>query len=462
VLGASIIAALALRLWRQRGVSPAETAYLTWPALPVLAACAFVALHSYAVAWSLTGNPLFPLYNAVFKSPFAPATNFGDLRWVHGFSLKSYVRLFFQTSDFLESGNYVAGWQYLVLLPLAVLAMWRASVPAVLRLALLPLFGFGLIMFSATQYWRYLFPVMPVAGLLFAVLFIGKNRKFQRVAQALALLIIGLNFAAFSQISWLTRAPAGNAYAQAGKQEFMRTFAPAAMLTERINQLAPGSRVLYPSDTPYGAHLYGTPLFTNFYSPAREARFAALKDEQSMADFLTQEKVDFAILSMSDMRGADSPPALLRAHMAKYGSVVAQEGPYLLYRLSDSPQLYRTVFDSRTARQTEARADGLPLPFPAAGVTATSTPQVAPILAQRAKQARYSVHFKCPSDTGFLIAQINWDKGAPYYRLVPCLTKGVSFAESVAIPFGANQGLLFVTVRDAASAQVEDLLVEVN
>ncbi|WP_154667996.1 hypothetical protein [Pseudoduganella violaceinigra] len=462
VFGATIMAALALRVWGQRGAMRTPAAQLTWPALAIVAVLAFVALHSYAVAWRITGNPLFPLYNAVFKSPFAPVANFSDQRWVHGFSLTSYVRLFFKTSEFLESGNYVAGWQYLVLLPLALLAIWRASVPAVLRLALLPLFGFGLAMFSASQYWRYLFPVMPFAGILFAALFMGKNRKVQRAVQALALLIIVLNFAVFSKISWLTSQPAGNAYTQAGKQEFIRMFAPAAVLTEKVNQLATGARVFYPPDAPYGAGLHGTPVYANFYSPDRDARYAALKDQQAMADFLAQEKVDFAILSMADMRVADSPQVLLRNHVAKYGSVVAQEGPFLLYRLSDSPELYRTVFDSRTARQMEPRADGLPLPFPEAGLTATQSPQVAPVRTLRAKQARYSAHFQCTSEQGFLIAQINWDKGPPYYRLVPCRVKGVSFTENIPIPFGASEGLLYVSARDTAAVQVEDVLVEVN
>jgi hypothetical protein len=462
VLGAMLFAALAVSRWVFRPTAPAAPVYLKWPALLVLAALIFVALHSYVYAWSVTGNPLFPLYNAVFKSPFAPSTNFSDERWIHGFSLKSYVEVFFKTSAYFESANYVAGWQYLLLLPLSLLAIWRAAVPKVLRLALLPLLGYGLIMFSATQYWRYMFPVMPIAGLVFYVLFTSKRRPVQIATVAVSCAIILMNLATYSKVSWLTsNSAAGKAMTPAGKQELLRAYAPVALLTEKVNQLAPGSRVLYPGSDPFGATLHGTPLYVNFYSSSRERRYGAIKDAAAMQAFVAEEKLDFAIVSM-ETAAPSAQSSLLREYMAHHGTALAQEGPYVLYRVEEDEVLYRTVFDSRVTEATVPREDAMPLPFPPAGITATPTSQVAPIRIQRAKQARYSVHFKCPSDSGFLIAQINWDKGAPYYRLVPCLANGVAFSEAVPIPVGVNEGLLYVTTRETTSAEVTGLMVEVN
>ena len=463
VLGAALLGSLALRWWALRACASLPSESLRWPALIVLIPLAFVALHSYALAWWATGNPVFPLYNAVFLSPQAPPENFSDPRWIHGFSLGSYVRAFFQTSAFFESGDYAAGWQYLLLLPISFVALWSNSVPAGLRLALVPLLGFGLVMFSATQYWRYLFPAMPIAGIVLASLFIGGNRWWRAVFSALALLCIALNIIFFTRISWMMVSPAQAAYSQAGKNNLARIYAPATLLTAEINRLAPGSRVLYSPDAPAGATLHGTPLYVNWYAPSREKRFAAAHDAQTIASFLSEEKVDFVILNVSLAQDAATPLKVLREHLATYGVALAQEGPFVLYQLDDIPVFYREAFNLRNSVRKQPEAPKLLLSVSDAGVTATLQPQEFALFStQRATHARYSVRLRCPSEIGFFVAQINWDVGAPYYRLVACSAEDFLYVEAIPIPPRAHEGLLHITVRDTTEAQIENLKVEIH
>lgn len=458
IFGTTMLLALAVSLWMQRGAARAELAYLKWPALLVISVLAFVSAHSYATAWLATGNPLFPLYNAIFKSPFAPISNFSDPRWIHGFGIRSYVRAFFHTSEFFEGGNYTAGWQYLLLLPLALAAVWTSNIPARLRLALVPLLGFGLAMFAATQYWRYVFPVMPIACVVMAALFIGKNGAVRKAAVALTVLCILANLAFYHRVSWMMDSPAGTSYTQAEKQILVSQYAPAALLTEKVSQLAPGSRVLYPEDTPFGASLRGTPLYVNWYSPSRSAQFAALKTPADIAAFLQQDKVDFAVIGLGDADTANLPKKLLREHVAQYGTAVAQEGSYVLYSLKDAPTLYRKAFDLKQPGDIT-----LQMPVTAQGLVATAEPNVLAILpVARTRQAHYAIKFTCPAKAGFFIAQINWDKGAPYYRLVACEAGSTAFQEAVPIPPGVSRGELYATVRDSGPAQVEELTVGLN
>ncbi|MEG1767504.1 MAG: hypothetical protein RR311_03510 [Comamonas sp.] len=453
VLGVTLIAALALR-WCAAGAQPA--AMLRWPALVLLLPLTFVALQAYAVAWWTTGNPVFPLYNAVFHSPLAPAGNFKDPLWIHGFSLQSYVQAFFETSRFFEGSNHTAGWQYLWMLPLALVAVWHKRVAAGFRLALVPLLGFGLIMFSATQYWRYLFPVMPVAGIVLAALFIGKSRWSQAVPTALALACIGLNLYFYPGTYWGMVTPAQSAYTPAGKKQLAHLYAPAALLTAEVNRLAAGARVLYSPDSPSGATLQGTPVYINWYAPAREIRFKAIRDAQGMTDFVRAEKVDFAIVNMAIPLPRGKPLALLRDHLAEYGTALAQEGNFMLYRLGDTPTPYRKGFELRSAS-----APALLLPVSEAGITATDESRILAVMAtEHASQARYSVRLRCSAQRGHFVAQINWDVGAPYYRLVACDADEVSFAEAVPIPARARQGLIYLTMRDAQAAQVSDMQIE--
>jgi hypothetical protein len=463
VLGATLLAALMLRWWGLHAIPVHPRYRLRWPALFILFPLGFVALHSYVLAWMVTGNPVFPLYNAIFLSPYYWPVNFSDAHWSQGFSLWSYVRAFFHTSEFFEGGDGTAGWQYLIMLPVAMLALLRSGVPNGLRITLVPVLGFGLAMFSAIQYWRYLFPVMPLAGIILAALFVGKIRVVQRVALVLALVCIALNLFYFPKVVWVMGAPAGLAFTPKGEDDLIGQYAPQVMLTNRINRLAPGSRVLYPARAPSGATLHGSPLYVNWYAQSRLDKFSSLKDFQGIAKFLSRESVDFVILSMGDVEASGTPEALLREYLARFGSVLAQEGSFLLYRTSETPALYRNVFDLRASETKRTGSVDLLLPLSDAGGSASAEPKALAIFpAYRSKQARYRAEFSCSSDGGFFIAQINWDKGAPYYRLVACRKQGVSFVEAIPVPMGASQGTVYVTVRDTLSAKIDNISIDVN
>lgn len=464
VLGATLLAALATRWWSQRKATliPLSGQMLRWPALLLLVPLSFLALHSYVLAWRLTGNPVFPLYNAIFLSPYFDAINFSDSRWVHGFSLANYVKAFFHTSEFVESGDYTAGWQYLIMLPIGVLALFRSGTPSGLRIVLIPILGFGLIMFSATQYWRYLFPVMPLAVILIGSLFIQQKTAIRTAAFTLALACIAANLFFFNRVSWIMYSPAGMAFTRDGKETLTNLYAPATVLTERVNQLAPGSRVLYAPGMPYGATLHGVPLYLSGYQPFRNKAFGSVKGFNELKDLISKEKPDFAILEMSV--NSNLRDVLLREYMSKYGYVEGQSNNFLLYRIGDTPVQYRKVFELQEPESVASKKIELLLPVTAEGVVASADYKVLAMMpTHRAKQARYSVEFTCPSNNGYFVAQINWDRGAPYYRLVACEeAKSVTFVEAIPIPIGASQGSIYVTSRETASIQVDNIVVEIN
>ena len=459
VLGATLLSVVLIRWFRQRNsllhVKP------DWGVLVVLMVLGFLALHSYGFAWLATGNPVFPLFNGIFHSPYMAPINFSDSRWVHGFSFQSYVRVFFETAQFFENGNYASGWQYLMLLPFAVVVIWRKGMPVGLRIALIPLFGFGLVMFSSTQYWRYMFPVMPIAAVVLASLFVQRHASLKVIAYFLAASCITFNLLAFPSISWMMRLPASVAYSSSGKVELLRLYAPAALLTTLVNKLAPNSRVLYPASAPHGATLNGVPLYVNWYSPKRELRMNGLKDKESMAQFLDQERVDYVIFDLTVPSVLNSPESILQNYLSMFGLVVAREGNVLLYKLSKSQVTYSPVFDLQSII-VKNTADFLKPHF-ASSVVATSKSQVLAVIPViGAEQARYTVELSCTVNVGSFVAQINWDKGAPYYRLVNCQSQDVFFTEAIPVPAEATKGEIYVTARDGAEVRVNSLLIELH
>jgi hypothetical protein len=200
----------------------------------------------------------------------------------------------------------------------------------------------------------------------------------------------------------------------------------------------------------------------NWYSPSRAARFDSIKDVADLVRFLAEEKVDFVILSQTDTDAQGTPKALLREQVARNGITLKQEGTFVLCRLEDADLPYREIFDLKRAAHAPEDGHRLLLPVSETGVIATTQPQMMVTLStQGAAQARYNVHMSCPLDSGYFVAQINWDVGPPYYRLVDCRAQSQLFSEVLPVPIGARQGQLIVTVRDTLTAQVDELKVEV-
>jgi hypothetical protein len=336
LLGAALVRHWPLRLDQWREQTPGSRRWLI--AFILLGAVA--ALHSYVNAWWVTGNPLFPLYNALFHSPYFAASDFNDPRWMSGFTLHSYWDLFFTTSRHHEGLDFTAGFQYLALLPLGLLALGRRPAPRHAWLILLPLIGFGLMMFSATQYWRYLFPVAPLASVVIAILLFAPQRQTlarRGATIGVFLLCLVLNLTFYPGVNWLYEIPPGTAGTPAGNEQVVARFLPERALTEAVNRLAPGSRVLYYPEAPFGALLHGDPYYPMWYAPSRAERAGAVRSAAQLVEFLRDEGIRYVIWNMADPAVTPNPRWLLREHLRHQGQLVQQYGDVALYALPVSP-----------------------------------------------------------------------------------------------------------------------------
>lgn len=113
-----------------------------------------IAGSSYAHAAWHTGNPVFPLFNAFFESPYYPAANMSDTRWLSGFGPLLPWRMTFSTSDYLEAWNGGIGFLWVGLAGACLLALQRRSTRLFACVAL----GIALIPLLPMQYARYAFP----------------------------------------------------------------------------------------------------------------------------------------------------------------------------------------------------------------------------------------------------------------------------------------------------------------
>jgi hypothetical protein len=158
-----------------------------------IAACLFLALAlpTYVLVFSFTGNPVFPLMNGVFKSPKWSATNaiMNAAEFGSPVSFGNLIRFPFRlTLDTVRFGEVSMrgslGLTPLLALPFVALLLRRSRAP--FRYVVIAAAGALLLIFVTMQYARYVVPVLPLlavagAATVFHVLG-GGFAPFARIA----------------------------------------------------------------------------------------------------------------------------------------------------------------------------------------------------------------------------------------------------------------------------------------
>lgn len=238
-----------------------------------------VATANYAYAWLVTGNPLFPFYNGVFRSPYYPLENFRDLKWMAGVSWRSLWDMTFKTNAYGQFFPGAAGITVLATLPALANDVMRRPEP---RWIALWAIGCGLVVFWFMQYLRYVFPALAVLAVLGTVA-LTRVLGPRLLATAVVALVLA-DAMLMPTTSWIAQA---NPWAQLLQQgpraggDITRRFIPERALLERIMASEPQACVLMSNPrAPFvgAGHGRGISLHRRYDPELWQARNAAQAD----------------------------------------------------------------------------------------------------------------------------------------------------------------------------------------
>jgi glycosyltransferase involved in cell wall biosynthesis len=188
----------AVEVWRRRQHIGARWAL-------ALALLLLAAAPPYTIAWLKTGNPLFPFRNDKFHSrQLDPKANFQDLRFHEPLTWSTPYDLTFRSNTYYEGQHGSFGFQYLVLAPLALLALLvtprrQAVVAAVVAVAAI------LLVLTTQPNARYLYPALPLLFVPFAALLgwaAAHHRVLARSLLAFAIACAAINVYFLPASSW--------------------------------------------------------------------------------------------------------------------------------------------------------------------------------------------------------------------------------------------------------------------
>lgn len=254
-----------------------------------------VGLFPYINAWLRAGNPFFPFFNAVFRSPYYEAANFRDTRFETPLSWTTLYDLTFESRRFIEGWDGAAGFLLFTLSIVCVIA-WRPSWPRERTVLLAAALLGGLLSFAGQSNLRYLYPMLPLLVLPAAEALREPASRRAGVAlltacfAVLLLLHLRLLPAAghyhkdFWQPTWL----------QPQRDLFLREHAPERKLVEWINQNAPGARVAWLDGNAIG-EFRGRAFTATWHSPVFWKKLREASDPEALERLMRGYGIEFVI-----------------------------------------------------------------------------------------------------------------------------------------------------------------------
>lgn len=269
--------------------------------LLLLGLCLFVVIGiiPYVTAWSLSGNPFFPLFNKIFQSPYYDTTvNFDNSLFKSGFTWDVFYRATFESEKYLETKNGVAGFQWLLLLlplSIAIFAERRLRSIALLFVGVISI----AITFHSTSYLRYVFPawailVAAIGGALDNVLLrevISKRFWFMAVGAT-----IGLNLLFFSSGAFYKDFEIYSLIDQTSYDRYLLARQPIRRAVQFVNSLNDAQTPVAVFSAPLAAGLSGDYLYPGWYNISFVKEIRSSQSEQDLANIFTRRGVNFVIL----------------------------------------------------------------------------------------------------------------------------------------------------------------------
>jgi hypothetical protein len=365
---------------------------------------AIVALGAvpYLIALAVSGNPVFPFFNALFKSPYFSSWNFTGV-YPPDVSPWALHRLTFNTSRHYHGTDGTFGFQLVVFLfPVIVAAFMRPCFLVVSSLVLM--FGYGLVVLGQTADARYFYVVLPALSISIALAIRqlqDLGSRFAVVGLTGAVLASALNFAYFPGAVWtLLQFNSAALIDSRARDAMIREVVPHRLLIEKVNMTDGTHARLVLMGQAVGFPLLGTPIFVNWYMSNVFAEMVKAKTNDEVGRWLGSLGATHLMMPLQGEKIWNEDA--IRRYLATEAEPVAVIGNESLYRISED-----VMFPTRLGRledwsRRSAGSDGVALPQNENMGYAT------PPLSAEQRLIRIGIKARCDNDRGQVAIHVYW------------------------------------------------------
>jgi hypothetical protein len=267
-----------------------------------------IGIVPYVFMYMQTGNPIFPLYNNVFKAQNYPFERFQDLRWSASLGWDAIFKMAANTSKYMEGGNWTFGIQHaLFFIPLLIELIYRRKNIDLLLYGM-SIVIFSVLVFSEMRYVRYLYPIFPIYALLIGSVldrFSSRNGKY--FLYLLSIIAIAINLLNVKSLPMLYKFDYMPIFSNVPRR-FADYYEKS--LNETVNlESGVSARVLY-IHRAYSAGLLGTALNDDLFSPSVMSDVDGAKNTTDAIKTIKKYGITY-IISDEDITKSAPTPFLL-------------------------------------------------------------------------------------------------------------------------------------------------------
>ncbi|MDP2203188.1 MAG: hypothetical protein Q8K07_14280 [Methylicorpusculum sp.] len=403
----------------------------------------------YVTAWHITGNPVFPFFNQIFKSPFFPEVAFeAPAVFLKGLTWDVIYKATFHTEQFLEGTAGAPGFQWILLFLPSLLMLIACR--GYRGLVLLVVAGCCIVVtFQSLAYLRYIFPSFAwgAAGIGVALSVVNADLNFVRkilsiagvavVLLNLVLLKSGTNYGNLSHLLLI---------GQFEKEAYLNSSLPIRIAVQLVNQLNVGRTPVAIFSSPLTAGLNSDALYPNWYNLQFDARVKRVGTKDHIANLLMEKGVDFVILDSS--WGDPEKREVIEGVTDK----IHEQGSIIVRKLKENYRFQNELLkstDFSSYEGWELTSDTLEQ-RPGRVAVSVSSPasQLVSVLAGRRYQNSVTAYCKDQPTQGRV--QVNWLDAKSNFistdiKVFDCTPTAKTHAMEVTAPLGAAKAAVYAT-----------------
>jgi hypothetical protein len=258
----------------------------------------------YITAWSLTNNPVFPFFNAIFKSPYYPSTsNFDTTSIVYGQGITWNIlyRWTFETGKYLEATVGASGFQWLLLfLPTGLILIVKRQYRGITLFLVAILIV--VLVFHSVSYLRYVFPAWVIFSAAIGVALSIKFSKYiiiRGLWYISAIITILLNLLFLEAGAFYRDFPLSSITDENTRMHYLVDNMPIRYAVKLVNDLNIDRSPVAVFAEPRTAGLASDALYPAWYNWSFQKEIISIQTEKDAAEVLLKRGVKFIILDFN-------------------------------------------------------------------------------------------------------------------------------------------------------------------
>ncbi len=281
----------------------------------------------YANAWTLTGNPVFPFFNAIFQSPFYPIVNFESSSvFGKGITWDILYRMTFDSGKYLEATVGASGFQWLLLFLPASVFLLIGKVHKGTSLLIIGVLVV-LMVFQSVSYLRYAFPAWAILAVIIGLV-LGHSDASKFNLTKLAWSVTGLSTVLLNLLFLSSGAPyrdftVSSIFDKTYKESYLNGRLPIRNAVEALNRINIAKSPVAVFAHPLTAGINSEALYSNWYNFRFQSEMNAANSLEDIGSLLLRRGVDFVILDSNWSGGPEKRELITTAtdKIADYGSI---------------------------------------------------------------------------------------------------------------------------------------------